>query len=101
MNPSNPATSRKIERFAWMVALLVVLRFAAADLHEALEHPHGPDEHCEICLVFERAGDGVTSVAGKDAVAPAWPVPEAGTIASLPARFAPCPPARAPPSSLS
>ena len=101
MNPSNPATSRTIQRFAWMVALLVVLRFAAADLHQVLEHPHGPDEHCEICLVFERAGDGVTSVAAKSSLSPGWPAPQAGILASLPSRFAPCPPARGPPSSLS
>lgn len=45
----------RLQRFAWMLALVVVLRFAAWELHHAFD-VHAADEHCEICAVVERSG---------------------------------------------
>ena len=83
-----------------MVALVVVLRFVAWDLHHAADI-HQTDTPCEICAVFERGSDGVAaSAAAALSPAPA-PTLEAGIPALCRAARAPCPPARAPPSSAS
>lgn len=92
--------SRRLERFAWMVALVVVLRFVAVELHHVSDH-HAPGEYCDTCLVVERGGLGVTGetgLAGPPRVAPA---PDA-VVTSLPVpAFLPCPLPRGPPSLLS
>lgn len=82
-----------------MVALVVVLRFIAWDLHHALNF-HETSEPCEICLVFERGGDGVAATAAT--VSPAGPPPAIRPGIPEPCRAtrAPCPPPRGPPSFL-
>lgn len=47
-----------------MVALVVVLRVVAWDLHLGFDL-HDPDEQCQVCLVLERGGDGVIAATGK------------------------------------
>jgi hypothetical protein len=80
-----------------MVALVVVLRFVAWDLHHAADL-HQADTPCEICAVFERGVDGVAATAA--AVSPSVPphALRAGLPATCQAARAPCPPARGPPS---
>jgi len=99
MKQHNPTVPLRLERFAWMVALVVVLRFAAWDLHHVFDL-HAADDPCEICLVMERGGDGPVAAAEKvllphDALAP--PV---GVTALHLAAPAPCPPPRGPPALL-
>jgi hypothetical protein len=81
-----------------MVALVVVLRLLAWDLHHALDSHADSGEHCEICVLMERGGDGVVAVAGK-LLPPAHPksASECGSDPDF-AVHAPCPPARGPPS---
>jgi hypothetical protein len=88
---------RRLTHFALMVALVVVLRFVAWDLHHATDL-HETDTPCEICAVFERGGDGVAATA--TTVSPPAPAPalEAGIPGPCRAARAPCPPARGPPS---
>jgi hypothetical protein len=90
----------RLERFAWMVALVVVLRVVGWDLHHILE-VHPAAEHCEICLVAERGGDGVVAATGPDRLPS--PGTECRTEFSAPhcASPAPCPLPRGPPVSLS
>jgi len=80
-----------------MVALVVVLRFVAWDLHHAA-NLHDTDTPCEICAVFERGADGAAPTAATGSP----PVPPDAMRAGLPApcraAYAPCPPARGPPS---
>jgi len=88
----------RLMRFAWMVTLVVVLRFVAWDLHHALDaHDHLVEETCELCMAFERGGD--TSVAGAGNAAPPTVRMAAGhqPAASCHAAIAPCPPPRGPP----
>ncbi len=90
----------RLKRFAWMVALLVVLRFVAVDLHLALEH-HEAGQDCEICLVAERAGDGVPAAAAKLPQAPGCAAPRSWRVATPAVASHPCPLPRGPPSLLS
>ena len=80
-----------------MVALVVVLRFVAWDLHHAADL-HQADTACEICAVFERGADGVAVTAAT--VSPPAPASALETGIPEPCRAAraPCPPARGPPS---
>jgi hypothetical protein len=99
MKQHNLTVPLRLERFAWIVALVVVLRFAAWDLHHVFDL-HAADDPCEICLVIERGGDVPVAAADRillphDALAP--PV---GVAALLLATPAPCPPPRGPPSLL-
>lgn len=90
----------RLERFAWMVALVVVLRVVGWDLHHILE-VHPAAEHCEICLVAERGGDGIAVATGPDRLP--LPATECRTEIS-PHHYAspaPCPLPRGPPVSLS
>jgi hypothetical protein len=90
----------RLERFALMVALVVVLRLLAWDLHHALDFHADSGERCEVCVVMERGGDGVVAAAGK-LPPPAQP-PAPSACGSDPdfGVHAPCPPARGPPSLL-
>ena len=83
-----------------MVALAVMLRFAAAEVHHALEHDHHPEEQCEICLVVERGGSGLPLAGGHSALAPDWPVPPLPASDHAGTSSRPCPPARGPPALL-
>jgi hypothetical protein len=65
MKQQTAPTTVRLERFAWMVALVVVLRLLAWDLHHALDYHAEADEYCQVCLVMERGGDGVAAVAAK------------------------------------
>lgn len=89
-----------LQRFAWMVALVVVLRVVAWDLHQVVDH-HELDQPCEICLVTDRAGDGMLPIAGHlaQATAEALSAPPPADFHAL--TFTPCPLPRGPPSSLS
>lgn len=91
----------RLERFAWMVALVVVLRLLAWDLHHALDYHADADEHCQVCLVMERGGDGVTTVAAK--MPPPQLAQAPGELVSDPdyRALAYCPLPRGPPSLLS
>jgi hypothetical protein len=97
MKRRHTPSPRRLTHFALMVALVVVLRFVAWDLHHAADL-HQADTPCEICAVFERGADGVAATAAM--VSP--PVPPHAMQARLPApcepAHAPCPPARGPPS---
>ena len=92
--------SRRLERFAWMVALVVVLRFVAVELHHVNDY-HAPGEYCDTCLVVERGGLGAAADVSFAASATAAPAPDA-VVPTLPvAAFPPCPLPRGPPSFLS
>jgi hypothetical protein len=86
----------RLERFAWMVALVVVLRVVGWDLHHVLD-VHPAAEHCDICLVAERGDDGVVVSAGPGLPPP--PATECRAEISPPrhASPAPCPLPRGPP----
>jgi hypothetical protein len=64
MKQQHASRHRRLTRFAWMVALVVVLRVVAWDLHLGFDL-HDPDEQCQVCLVLERGGDGVIAATGK------------------------------------
>lgn len=90
-----------LQRFALMVALVVVLRVVAWDLHHALDLHAEQDQRCQVCLVMERGGDGVpelTTVALAPASGPA-PLPTAARLIPIPRAPGPLP--RGPPSSFS
>jgi hypothetical protein len=57
---SQPHTTRPhhLTRLAWIGALVLVLRFAGAELHHVLD-VHAPGESCEACLVLERGGNAL------------------------------------------
>ena len=97
MKQRHTPSPHRLTHFALMVALVVVLRFVAWDLHHAA-NLHETDEPCEICLVFERGGDGVAATAAT--LLPPAPAPamRAGIAEPYRAARAPCPPARGPPS---
>lgn len=99
MKQHNPTTPLRLERFAWMVALVVVLRFAAWDLHHVFDL-HTADEPCEICLVVERGGDGPVAAADKTLLPHASPAPRAAFSDPRRASLAPCPLPRGPPALL-
>jgi len=92
--------SHRLERFAWMVALVVVLRFVAVELHHASDY-HAPGEYCDTCLVVERGGLGVAGAVEFAAPAVAAPAPDTVVPALPVAGFPPCPLPRGPPSFLS
>lgn len=92
----------RLMRFAWMAALVVVLRVVAWDLHHALDaHDLQAEETCQLCLVFERGGDcGIADgAAGLPPAALATPGHESPSSGH--AALAPCPPPRGPPAFLS
>jgi hypothetical protein len=97
MKQHTPARPLRLERFAWMVALVVVLRIAAWDLHFVFDL-HQPAEHCEICLVMERGGDGMTAAAGQAVPPPASPAAQAAFANPCRTTTLPCPLPRGPPS---
>lgn len=69
MNPEPPMTAapeRRLRNFAWMLALVVLLRMAAWEIHHAFD-AHAVDEHCEICAVVERSGDTPAMANGQPA----------------------------------
>jgi hypothetical protein len=99
MKRHNPIVPLRLERFAWMVAVVVVLRFAAWDLHHVFDL-HAADEPCEICLVVERGGDGPVAVAARILLPHTSPAPRAAFSAPHRATPAPCPLPRGPPTLL-
>lgn len=90
-----------LQRFAWMVALVVVLRVIAWDLHQALDLHAESDQRCPVCLVMERGSDGVLPVAVAAVVSPCWPAPPPMAAGLVPVATAPGPLSRGPPSSFS
>ena len=56
--------ARRLEHFAWLAAVLVVLQFVSWDLHRALEQHAETDHSCQVCLVMERGADSPPAVAG-------------------------------------
>ncbi len=90
-----------LQRFAWMVALVVVLRVVAWDLHHALDLHAESDPRCQVCLVMERGGDGVLTVAVVAVASPCGPAPLPMVSAFVPVAPAPGPLPRGPPSSFS
>jgi hypothetical protein len=101
MKPQNVSRIR-LERYAWMVALVVVLRLAAWDLHHALDlHDYEADAQCDVCMVVER-GSAPLAAGSLNAPHPlAEPAPGGRLPADLRATPAPNPPPRGPPSILS
>lgn len=99
MKQHNPIVPLRLERFAWMVAVVIVLRFAAWDLHHVFDL-HAADGPCEICLVVERGGDGPVAVAERILPPHTSPAPRAAFSAPHLATPDPCPLPRGPPSLL-
>ena len=93
-------TSHRLERFAWMVALVVVLRFVAVELHHVSDS-HAPGEYCDTCLVVERGGLGVAGDIAFPGPALVAPAPDSLPPPLLVACSPPCPLPRGPPSLLS
>lgn len=94
-------TDLRLARFAWLVALVVVLRVLTWDLHHVFDQHAHADERCEVCLVMERGGDGITPAAARALPGPCAPTPvELAADASY-ASPLPCPLPRGPPASLS
>jgi hypothetical protein len=92
--------SHRLERFAWMVALVVMLRFVAVELHHVSDY-HAPGEYCDTCLVVERGGVGAAVDTGFAVPARAASAPDAVPPPLLVACSPPCPLPRGPPSFLS
>lgn len=90
-----------LARFAWLVALVVVLRVLTWDLHHVLDQHPDADERCQVCLVMERGGDGVTPAAAKSLPGSCAPAPAERAADATHATPLPCPLPRGPPSSLS
>lgn len=90
-------SQRRLTHFAMMVALVLVLRFVAWDLHHLLDL-HAADEPCEICLLVERGGEGGPSVTGVLAQAPPFAVPGPWCTEPPGSTPDPCPLPRGPPS---
>jgi hypothetical protein len=99
MKQHNPTVPLRLERFAWMVALVVVLRFAAWDLHHVFDL-HAADDPCEICLVIERGGDVPVAAADRTLLPHDALAPPVGVSSLRLATPAPCPLPRGPPSLL-
>jgi hypothetical protein len=97
MNSHTAPSLVRLERFAWMVALLVLFRVLAWDLHHALDQ-HVEDGRCEICLVMERAGDAPAAAHGQadTPLRSAAPCDPCGTY--LPEASPRCPLPRGPPA---
>lgn len=95
-------TSRlALQRFAWMVALVVVLRVAAWELHNFLDFHADSTERCQACLVMERSGDSPLPAAGEMPAAPLGEAPQNLAVLAVLAAAAPCPLPRGPPSTFS
>lgn len=90
-----------LQRFAWMVALVVVLRVFAWDLHHALDLHVESDQRCQVCLVMERGSDGVPPAAAAAVAMPCGPAPLPMIAGLIPAASVPGPLPRGPPSSFS
>jgi hypothetical protein len=98
MKQQQPAQPARLERYALAVAVLVVLRLFAWELHLGLDVHAGAEERCTVCLVMERGGDAITPAAGKlPASAPAA-MPCATQSLHVRGERAPCPLPRGPPS---
>lgn len=82
-----------------MVALVVVLRVVAWDLHLGFDL-HDPDEQCQVCLVLERGGDGVIAATGKGLAKITHTRLRLEQEEPHYASFAPCPLPRGPPALL-
>lgn len=96
-----PRTSGlRLERFAVLVALVVVLRLLAWDLHHALDFHADAGERCEVCMVMERGGDGVAAAPPRLLPPAQRPAPSEFRSGPDFGVHAPCPPARGPPSLL-
>lgn len=83
-----------------MVALVVVLRFVAVELHHVNDH-HAPGAYCDTCLVVERGGLGAAGDTGFAASARVAPAPDTAVPSLSVAALFPCPLPRGPPSLLS
>lgn len=94
-------TDLHLARFGWLVALVVVLRVLTWDLHHALDQHPDADERCQVCLVMERGGDGVTPAAAETLPGPCAPAPAQFAADAVHATPLPCPLPRGPPASLS
>lgn len=101
MNRQTSATPLRLQRFALMVALVVVLRVLAWDLHHAFDLHADSGERCQACLVMERGGDGTLPVTAPELEPPCGPAPLPMVAGLLPAAPAPGPLPRGPPSLLS
>ena len=64
MKQHTGTTARRLEHFAWLAAVLVVLQFVSWDLHRALDQHAETDHACQVCLVMERGGDAPPAAAG-------------------------------------
>lgn len=100
MKAFNAPSCRRLERFAWMVALVVVLRFVAVELHHVSDY-HAPGEYCAICLVIERGGHGVAGDVQLPLPSRAIAAPVAAHPQFQVAAHVPCPLPRGPPLFLS
>jgi hypothetical protein len=101
MNRQISPTPLRLQRFAWMVALVVLLRVAAWDLHHVLDFHADTGERCQACLVMERGGDGVAPSAGAALDHPCGQAPLPMLVGLVPTAPAPGPWPRGPPSSFS
>lgn len=96
MSPRFAHSPHRLRRLAWLGALVLVLRFAGAELHHAFD-VHQAGESCEYCLVLERGGQALPPAVAllPSPPAPVGPAAEPASI-TLPApRPAPLP--RGPP----
>lgn len=66
----------RLRRLALLGVLVLVLRFAGAELHEAFD-AHEPGESCAYCLVLERGGHALPPA---DVLAQALPLPAATLV---------------------
>lgn len=101
MNQRTAILPTCLQRFALVVALVVVLRVVAWDLHHALDLHAESDLRCQVCLVMERGADGVLPVAVATVAPPFGPAPLPRAVGLLPVAPAPGPLPRGPPSSFS
>lgn len=101
MNRQTSIFPLRLQRFAWMVALVVVLRVFAWDLHHAFDLHAEVGETCQVCLVMERGGDGVTPTTCEPGVAPCGQAPRHQAAGPILVATLPCPLPRGPPSSFS
>lgn len=98
MKQQQPAQPPRLARYALAVAVLVVLRLFAWDLHLALDAHAETDERCAVCLVMERGGDAVAPAAGKSLVSAPASAPDGTRSFYLPGERALGPLPRGPPS---
>lgn len=101
MNQRTAILPTCLQRFALMVALVVVLRVIAWDLHHALDLHAESEPRCQVCLVMERGGDGVLPVTAAAVASTCGPAPLPMAAGIVPVAPAPGPLPRGPPSSFS